>query len=145
MSFSLPQSWSCLLKAVSVCYGGGQIMDLREMGKWKKLWGAAKLQSTRHDTSGCSRRGAVLALSSQTRPSQQPPCSPQGAGSCSLLAFPAPGKGLLWAGVSHKRHPPPPAAWHCLHKLSCGLAWGLLNRPLFMGFSSARRANHLIP
>lgn len=144
MSFSLPQSWSCLLKAVSVCYGGGQIMDLREMGKWKKLWGAAKLQSTRHDTSGCSRsrRGAVLALSSQDqtitaapRAQAAVPCwpfQPQGRGSCGL-------------GFPTSATPPPQQLGAVCTSCLVGWPGGLLNRPLFMGFSSARRANHLIP
>lgn len=91
--------------------------------------------------------GEEQSLPSAPRPEDQSshPCSPQGAGSCSLLAFPAPGKGLLRAGVSHKRHPPPQQLGTACTSCLVGWPGRLLNRPLFMGFSSARHANHLIP
>lgn len=47
--------------------------------------------------------------------------APRAQAAVPLLAFPAPGKGLLWAEVSHKCYPSSPALWHCMHKLSCGL------------------------
>lgn len=79
--------------------------------------------------------GEEHSLPSAPRPAHHSShsCSPLGTGSCSLLAFPAPGKGLLWAGASHKHHSPSPAAWHCLHKLSCGLAWEVIKRALVRG------------
>lgn len=74
------------------------------------------------------------------------PGSPQGTGSCSPARLSSHREGAP-VGWGFPQALPLLPSTLALHAASCLVGWlgRLLNGPLFTGFSSARRANHLIP
>lgn len=152
MSFPLPQSLSCLLKTAfpgCLCVMGEKNNGFEGNGEVGERSCGEQL---RYRVPGLTLQAAAGAggeeqtLPSAPRLDSSHPCSPQGSRQLfPCLPLQPQGRGSCGLGFPTSAAPPPQHFGTACTSCLVGWPGRLLNGSLFMGFSSARHANHLIP